>query len=123
MPRKSTPNVKKKQFEFKGFVDPVFEAGDKETISKLYNDGWGYQNALLDFTQSGHKVSFSWDDRNNTHIVSVTCKDPGSSNFGYILSARHFDPDKALLVAHWYHYERCDGFNWKGDQSGDDFNW
>lgn len=103
MPAKKIAASEKKQAEFKGFVNYVLSAEDKEMFSKWDVDDHDLFLLAAGGCQQGYKMGVSFNPKNDTFTATFMCTDSDSPNAGYILSA--FAPDwynavKSLLFKH-----------------------
>ncbi len=72
---------------------------------KKHYKGWvgefkdDIMSMLSQLVDSGHKVSLSFDGKNDTYICSVTCNDSKQPHADCCMVSRAGAPDDALLVA------------------------
>lgn len=67
------------------------------------------------------RVSMSYDSKNETFIVSFTCRDEGGPNNGLCVSSRHGDAVTAVLVALFKHLVVIGDARWDEVASADDW--
>lgn len=71
--------------------------------------------------QAGYKLGATWDGRNNCFIVSITCWDNESANYGLCFSTRHIDVEAAFGLVLYKVLEILGETNWEDHDSSD--NW
>ena len=92
------------KFVFKGFINLSFSVSQREML-KVWQDGPDRDpgDCLQTLLESGYKVGFSYDDYHGTNQVALTCRDPGSSYFGYCFTFKHNDPMRSLVIVRWFY--------------------
>lgn len=84
-------------------------------------------NALLGYIPElvgdGYKLSSTWDEPNKCFIVSLTCKDPLSTNFGYVMTSRAGDLWEAMSLALYKHRFACDDEDWGAETRTNGRSW
>lgn len=89
--------------DFKGFVNYVLTAEDKELYQKWEADDHDLWLLLATDIQGGYKLTVGYNSQNDTFNATYMCNDPDDKNAGYCLSA--FAPDwynavKSLVFKH-----------------------
>jgi hypothetical protein len=105
------------------FFEPSFSVEDKAAVKSYAASTFDFLDLVEGFTQTGHKVSVSWDEPHACHVVSVTGKGKTNPNTGVCMVVRHLSAHMALVAATWYHAERCDSGSWTGNAMGGEFDW
>lgn len=59
---------------------------------------------LSDIASSGHKLTLSHSDKNNSFVCAVTCRDKDSSNFKCCVTSYHDVALTVILVALFKHF-------------------
>jgi len=60
-------------------------------------------NVIWDLEAAGYKLTISCDDRNGTHNVSMTCREPKDINMGMTLTGRGGDVQSAVAAFAYKH--------------------
>jgi len=74
---------------------------------------------LDELLKNGYKVSLNYDTSNNCIQVALTCKEPNSPNFNYVMSSRSPDVWQAISLALYKHYDLCDDEDWGAETRED----
>lgn len=119
--KKAVPKVEQR-VEFKGFVNYVLSAADKEAFGHWDVDDHDLFLLAAGCVQSGYKMGISYNGKNDTFTATLMCTDGDSGNAGLILSA--FAPDwyNAVKSLIFKHDVVLDGA-WGAAQSVNENNW
>lgn len=104
-----------------GYVNWNPIASDRDKVAAFMGepsfDGWEY---VLQLDESGYSCTFSYDEANSCHRLSVTGKGQHCPNKGYTLSLRASSPIRCLALASYYVYVICQSGDWLVDKKGDE---
>lgn len=70
-----------------------------------------------DWCRSGYKLTFSFDDTNNTFIATLTAQYKNMPNSGLVLTGRGGSIPTALAVLQFKHIHLCGDDGWKAAES------
>lgn len=106
------------------FVDIRLSEGDKAKFldwqSKQGDNVYAELDSLL---RANYKLSSSYDEANKCNIVSLTCREIGDVNYGFVLSSRAATIWDALALTLYKHFEMCDDGDWAVDQRKSSNSW
>lgn len=106
------------------FVNITLTESDKAKFAEWQGkQGSKVYDQLDGLIQSGYKLSSSYDEANKCNIVSLTCREIGDVNYGYVLSSRAGNIWDALALTLYKHYEMCDDGDWAVDQRKTSNSW
>lgn len=122
MPAKKLDVKKPTEVAFRGFVNYVLSAADKENYGNWDVDDHDLFLLAAGCIQQGYKMGVSFNSKNDTFTATLFCTDSDSPNAGYILSA--FAPDwyNAVKSLIYKHDVVLDGV-WDVEKSKSENNW
>lgn len=90
-----------RQNDWRGFVTVELTNEDKNTIRGMgdrFGEAWAW---LIDCIFNGYKFGASYDHKNSSYVVTLTCWRASDKNIGLCLTARGggFNP---AVIALWY---------------------
>lgn len=121
MPRKKNPTKENRVWH--GFVNITLNKSDKKEFLQWHaSNVENYSELFGGLIETGHKVSYKWDDKSECYLVSVTGETDQCLNQGWCMTSRSPDVLEVLWLALYKHYKVCDG-DWAEytDTSGN--NW
>lgn len=92
--------------EWKGFVACELTTADRDLLEQgamSYEDAW---EGLVDIIPEGYKLSFSWDDKNDTFTASLTGGAGTGDNAGWCLTGRGSSLDGAIISLAYKHFTK-----------------
>lgn len=96
------------------FVDLRLTEGDKESFNKFLKTPQADLDAMtLDLLAEGYKISFSYDQRHDCVICSITGTKEAKYNSGLILTSRAADYNEALALGLYKHFVIFNRSKWK----------
>lgn len=107
------PRDEKAKFEFKGFVNIPLDDQAKDAIANSQMDDQALMGDLSSLLLTGYRIGMQWEDYSQAVQVTLTCRDEGSTNYGFAISSRHPDPRTALISVLYKHFEITEG-DWSG---------
>lgn len=87
------------------FINYSLSDEQRTTLKNLPYEPRTFVDDLDRISNSGYKVSFSWDDYSNGFACFWTQKDPKHENAGFVLTARGSTTLKAFKQAMFLHFE------------------
>jgi len=103
-------NNGKERPQFNGFVNVRLSDGDKETLAADTETSiTGLVDNASALLYEGYKLGFSYDKTSGSVQATLTCWQEGHEDFGYAISARHPDFDRALHSLLYKHFTLCAG--------------
>lgn len=114
--------AKNKSFTQFEFVRCELNADDKKRVPefvKSYKNS--YDDPLTEALQSGHKVSLSFNETNDSFIASMSGKPDECINANKCLTAHGKSPAMALWVVLYKHVELFQSGVWEGTADDEDF--
>ena len=120
---KNKGTATKKQDDWKGYVNWSPTVREREGILSLMGDeAYSPTDQLDTLNECGYATSFSYDEKNSCHRISVTGKTRPCSNIGYTLSIRASTTARCLGSAVYYIFTICEGGDWLVDK-GEGESW
>lgn len=110
MSKKSEVNGKKPATRQGDIVWVNYTLSDEQK-QELKAQTFDFETALTRLTEEDMKVTISYDDYNSCYSCFLIPKQPGSVNYGAILSGRGSTPVKAVKQACYLHWNIFEG-NW-----------
>lgn len=102
-----------------GYVNWNPTATDREKVVDFMGNGsFDISEYLLQLDESGYSSTFSYDENNSCHRLSVTGKGERCPNKGYTLSVRASSPVRCVALAAYYVYVLCESGDWLVDKKG-----
>lgn len=102
-----------------GYVNWNPTASDREkVVTFMQGDSFDIGEYLLQLDESGYSCTFSYDEANSCHRLSVTGKGERCANKGYTLSVRASSPVRCVALASYYVYVLCESGDWLVDKKG-----
>ncbi len=121
---KTTKTKTAVKFEFRGFVNLAFTAGELATLEDwLIHGKPDAGDCIQVLLEAGYKIGFSYDDYHDTNQVALTCKDLASIYTGYCFTFKHNDPIRSILICRWLYdsYLKNEDYQIKPDKGK--FDW
>lgn len=111
----------KRDDNWKGYVNftPTVKQRE-EIVSFMGKGGFDVGDYLLQLNESGYSTTFSYDEKNSCHRLSVTGKYPPCDNIGYTLSIRSSSPQRCVGIAAYYIYVLSESGTWNDGKEGGD---
>lgn len=126
---KTTGNAKSnsknsKDWQQFDFVEVRLNEEEKTDFKKRYSSEADKLLGMVDeIVKNGYKISSSYDTTNNCIIVALTCKEPNSPNFNYVMTSRAGEVWEATALAMYKHYFCCDDEDWGSETRINDRQW
>lgn len=108
MPQK-TKSTPAKTWDNMLFVNCELDAEQMAQCKAVSNDFNTLTNALEDFLRDGHKISLSYDQRNEVFGAYAMAKELGHRHWQLMLVGRGSSPLKALKQLMFKHFQVLDG--------------
>jgi len=90
---------------FKGFINLRLSDADKETLAAdAETDVVGLIDSAASLLYEGYKLGFAYDKTSGSVQATLTCWVEGHADFGYAISSRHPDFDRALHTLLFKHF-------------------
>lgn len=102
---------KKWDGKWRGVMDIPLTADLKTACMEWDADGDGIGELVGNFVAGGYKISFTWNEKTQSVIVSATGQEGAGDNAGYTLSAHAKNAEIATHVLAFKHIVLCEG-NW-----------
>lgn len=100
---KSSKPLSKTPFKQSEFINYPLSAEQKKEIKAWRPDLADYDDMMLKLEETGYRISFRWDERNEAHACWVNPVAEDHPNAGLTLSGRGSTPLKAFKQAMYIH--------------------
>ncbi len=98
-----------KEFKRAWFVAVTLTDKDRASIKAWAKTTAEVSDMMHKIIEAGYKLTFSYDERNEAHVVWMTPTNAKHENNGLILSGRGRNPVNALYQALWLHFIKYKG--------------
>jgi len=112
----------KKNFTAFEFIRCELNADDKKRVPEFVKSQKNtYDDLVTEALQSGHKISLSFNETNDSFIASMSGKPDECVNANKCLTAHGKSPAMALWVVLYKHTQLFQSGVWYMDEEGEDF--
>ena len=92
------------KFEFKGFKNLAFTDTELSQFELyLSTTSEDLDDAIVTLVECGYKLGYSYDDYHGTYAAALTCKDVGSSYYGWIFTLKNSSPTRLAMAFRWFY--------------------
>lgn len=107
-----------KPFQKSTFVDYSLTPRELAAMKQWAKERTDVSDMMHKVIETGYKLTFSWDERNQCHCCWMIPAVPQNDNFGLILSGRGRNPVNALCQCLWCHFVKFKAA-WPGKQANE----